>query len=97
MGKIMRIYPTKQQLKKIKRLASSCDKVEELIKYISDIWYYYPEYFIYKHNLVLVLHTGGCSGNEEIIQSLQDTIFWALFWYKSIRGGHYYFKIKKLK
>lgn len=43
-------------------------------------------------------HTGGWSGNEDVICALQQNfLFWSLFWVKSTRGGHYYFKIKLLK
>lgn len=43
-------------------------------------------------------HTGGWSGNEDVICALQQNFsFWSLFWVKSIRGGHYYFKIKPMK
>ena len=42
-------------------------------------------------------HTAGWSGNEEIIEVLKSTFFWTLYWQKSIRGGHYYFKVYKLK
>jgi len=40
-------------------------------------------------------HTGGWSGNEDVISALRRNIlFFAVFWQKSTRGGHYYFKIK---
>lgn len=40
-------------------------------------------------------HTGGWSGNEDVIEALrQNLCFWAFFWQKSIRGGHFYFKIE---
>lgn len=40
-------------------------------------------------------HTGGWSGNEDVIEALmRNTFFWVLFWLKSERGGHYYFKIE---
>lgn len=40
-------------------------------------------------------HTGGWSGNEEVIGALrQNFLFWAMYWEKSVRGGHFYFKIK---
>jgi hypothetical protein len=42
----------------------------------------------------LEMHTGGWSGNEEIMTALQDNAyFFLLYWQRSKRGGHYYFKI----
>ena len=39
-------------------------------------------------------HTGGWSGNEDVIDALRRNVFfWACFWQKSTRGGHYYFEI----
>ncbi|GAH55057.1 unnamed protein product [marine sediment metagenome] len=43
-------------------------------------------------------HTGGWSGNEDVINALrQNLLFWSVCWEKSTRGGHYYFKIKPIK
>jgi len=39
----------------------------------------------------IVVHTGGWSKNEEIIQRLSQTMFWILYWQVSKRGGHYIF------
>jgi hypothetical protein len=41
------------------------------------------------------LHTGGESGHEMIIDSLQKNPFWDICWMKSERGGHYYFDLTK--
>lgn len=46
-----------------------------------------------KKCLKLELHTGGWSGNEEIICALQKSQFWFFWWESSRRGGHYYFEI----
>lgn len=44
--------------------------------------------------LILELHTGGWSGNEEIIKALQgNKLFWLMWWQKTERGGHYTFEI----
>ena len=43
-------------------------------------------------------HTGGWSGNEDVISALErNPLFFALYWKKSVRGGNYYFKIKPIK
>jgi hypothetical protein len=41
----------------------------------------------------LELHTGGWSGNEEIISALREGFFFVMYWWKSYRGGHYIFQI----
>ena len=49
-----------------------------------------------KHVLRFEYHTGGWSGNEEVIDALQQNfMFWATSWVKHTAGGHYYFKIRK--
>ena len=53
-------------------------------------------FFVWKGE-VLELHTGGWSGNEDIIRALQrNKAFWKLL-EKEEAGGHYYFKLKKKK
>lgn len=90
------IYPTEEDLEFIEnydviRSGSS----DELIEYIRRLWPW-QHYFKYENN-ELVLHTGGWSGAEDIIKSLAKTMFWHLYWQKSERGGHYYFKIQGFK
>lgn len=49
-----------------------------------------------KNVIRYVYHTGGWSGNEDVIAALRrNFLFWSMFWEKSTKGGHYYFKIKK--
>ena len=42
-------------------------------------------------------HTGGWSENEEVIEAIEQSLFWSLFWWKSERGGHYWLKVRKIK
>lgn len=40
-------------------------------------------------------HTGGWSGNEDVIGALRENmLFFSMYWEKSTRGGHYYFRIR---
>ena len=85
-------YPTENALNEIRKWDAFKD-VWGLIDYLEDIWKY-PNYFKREDNL-LELHTGGWSGNESVIGALEaNKFFWLLYWQKSERGGHYYFKIK---
>lgn len=66
-----------------------------LITFIKGLWKY-PDYFVVKgkKTIKLGLHTGGWSGNEDIIEALQENeMFFLLYWLKSVRGGHYYLQI----
>lgn len=93
-------YPTEEALLKIKEWdILKWDSLLELLEFIKDEWSY-PDYFVLtgKNVLRLELHTGGWSGNEDIIEALMNnSLFWILYWVKSKRGGHYYFKFKKPK
>ena len=96
----MNEYPTESQLKVIRNwYKRDSQPVIDLIDFIGALWWM-PDWgfkLTGKRVLRLELHTGGWSGNEDIINELHNTMFWMLYWRKSIRGGHYYFKIKPLK
>lgn len=42
---------------------------------------------------VWAYHTGGWSGNEDIIEVLQNSVLWWMFLERYDRGGHYYFRL----
>jgi hypothetical protein len=90
-------YPTEEELKILKDWDAK--DIQGLLDFLKDIWW--ESGWGYKLRgkkvLKLELHTGGWSGNEEIIGELQGTMFWALYWQKTLRGGHYYFIIKPIK
>lgn len=83
-------YPTEEALQFIENYDIAQDSPEGLIKFIEEIWYHGDWGFIQDGDK-LELHTGGWSGNEDVIRSLQKTFFWTFFWESSRRGGHYYF------
>lgn len=89
-------YPTEKELKFIEEWSGHM--LPEFLDYIETHWHW-PRWGFKKHGkriIRLELHTGGWSGNEEIIAALRKSwrgMFWFIFWRKSIRGGHYYFRI----
>lgn len=92
-------YPREDELKRIESWPIPND-VRGLLDFIRHLWWQ-PEWgFILKgkRKLKLELHTGGWSGNEDIIGALlKNILFWDLYWVQSIRGGHYYFEIYEIK
>lgn len=92
-------YPEEHELSKITEWRDfTFSGTNALIEYIRERWQYADcGYFKLtgKRVLKLELHTGGWSGNEDIIEALKrNYTFWGMHWRKSTAGGHYYFKIK---
>ena len=94
-------YHTEKELKQIQNW--DVKDAHNLVNRLRDMWQY-NDYFIenwgldHIHNerpvLMLELHTGGWSGNEDIIEALQKhKLFWMMWWWKTERGGHYYFEV----
>jgi len=72
--------------------------VKEYLEYIEQNWKYAEDGgFVLRQRGNIIrfeLHTFGYSMNEEFVSlCLKDSIFWGLFWQRSSRGGHYWFKI----
>lgn len=83
-------YPTDLCLLQIESYDITERGVEPLLELLESVWYHGSWGFI-REGDKLELHTGGWSGNEDIIHVLQKTLFWAFCWESSRRGGHYYF------
>ena len=76
---------------------------QDVVEHLESIWWY-PErqielregrdHLFRRKVMKLALHTGGWSGNEDIIRELEQTWFWFMYWCQSHRGGHYYFEIR---
>jgi hypothetical protein len=96
MNKLLDIdnYPTNYALK----LVENHDSIHDIKKYlnlIEELWSYKDRFCLSgKKVLYLYLSTGGWSGNEKVIDAMQKNNFWMFFWQKSIRGGHYWFRIE---
>ena len=83
-------YPTDETLEAIKNYSGSA---EELIESIKPIFEQYG--FVRKKVKYVEIITGGWSGNESVINALNDNIlFWALCWHQSTVGGRYLFDVE---
>lgn len=94
--------PSEQFLDWIKNYDIVKNGVDNLLSVIFENWMYKDQAYkykrIYKGFRILELHTIGWSSNEAIIDALeQNNIFFLAYWFKSEKGGHYYFKIPKNK
>jgi len=89
-------YPTEEELKRLKEWDRK--DVRGFLDFLESIWWTADWGFVLsgKRKKILDLHTGGWSGNEEIISVLRETFFWCLYWQSSRRGGHYTFSGFKL-
>lgn len=95
-------YHTEKELKEIQNW--DIKDAHNLINRLRDMWqydfYFIENWMTFRRNkketpvLALELHTGGWSGNEDIIEALQKhKLFWLMWWWKTERGGHYHFEI----
>ncbi len=93
-------YPDEASLKEIKEwdiLKQGIDRLLELVEENTN-WADRQISIRGKRILYFEYHTGGWSGNEDVIGALRyNVLFWSMFWRKSTVGGHYYFKIKREK
>jgi hypothetical protein len=88
-------YPTEDQLQRVEKW--DLKDPEGLIAFIHSLWWM-PDwgFKIEKKDDVLSveLHTGGWSGNESIIDALQENMIWHFSWETSKRGGHYWLEFR---
>jgi len=87
-------YPTDETLDGIRNCSiSSPSDCEELMKLVVEpIWTF--KNYIMKDDKTgyWFVSTGGWSGNEDIIEALQENaLFMTLYWIQSRTGGHYIF------
>ena len=89
-------YPDEASLKAIKEWDILKQGISGLLELITENtnWADRQIHITGKKVIRFEYHTGGWSGNEDVIEALEQNSFWFLFWQKSIRGGHYYFKIE---
>ena len=96
-------YPTNSELLIIRKWDILQYDIPGLIEYINCVWWA-PDWgfklskgrdrLFHRRCIKLQLHTGGWSGNEDVIVALQQNfLFWSMFWRKHTAGGHYWFEI----
>ena len=94
-------YPTKKELNIIRQWDVEDDPIG-LVYYVAGLWHW-PDFFKYnwyKENLTkryllhVEAHTGGWSGNEDLIEAFNSHwLFSSLFLYQWQRGGHFWYKV----
>ena len=79
-------YPTEATLERMKQLSPLTCTRDQMIDYICRNWVngFEPKWDEEKE--CLQLSTGGWSGCESVIGALRKSMFWMMYWEKSIRG-----------
>ena len=93
-------YPDEASLKAIREWDILKNGVNGLVDLIEENtnWPDWSFSIAGKRVLRFEYHTGGWSGNEDVIDALRENLlFWSMFWRKSTVGGHYYFRITPIK
>lgn len=89
-------YPPQEVLDDISLFDFSTRPTSDFIELIERNWWMSESGFHVKGKRIihLRLHTWGWSGNEDIIEAMMNhKTFWLMCWRKSIRGGHFWFRI----
>ena len=98
-------YPTEAALDVIREWTFQMSD-RELFDFIKSIWWM-PDWSwkeceaiderTGRKSYCYYISTGGWSGNESIIQAMQENkwMFWHMHWVQSRRGGHYIFELRK--
>jgi hypothetical protein len=69
------------------------NNITSLLKYMKRLWHFDDWGFIVNEaEKKLELHTGGWSGNEEVLSYFKNTAFAQFYWKMSKAGGHYYYE-----
>ncbi len=86
-------YPTDAQLDEIRTWPG--DQLVSWFAYIKAAGNYWPDGdFWTQKGATVYVSTGGWSGNEDILDAMQENFAcWARTWYSHRRGGHYEFHL----
>jgi len=92
-------YPTEAELKKIRKWEiKDSDTLTDILTFVWGIWTYRDEGYARNRGRTWWFSTAGWSGNEDIIGALKENrMFWLMCAYSWRRGGHFKFKVPKIK
>ena len=93
-------YPTEEYLQFIRDYTNETMPIMDFVEILQDGWHFsdwgFKLHRKYAGKRKLELHTGGWSGNEEIISAIVNNVYLTSFKMKYKKwhtGGHYYFEI----
>lgn len=87
-------YPTEAILVNLST-SNAKQNHRDMLELVKSIWHY-PD-FVQVDTDTYTFRTGGWSGNESLIDALQqNALFWSFCWEMSARGGVHVFKVKQL-
>jgi len=92
-------YPTEVTLRIIREWKQPITKesARDFFTYCCDCWHENGEFLIEDADDTIEFHTGGWSGNEDIISAIQaNVLIWSMCWQESRRGGHHVFSVADL-
>jgi len=89
-------YPTKQTLRRIARW--DIHDIPGWFEFVQSAWNWGPRMYSKSRRGIYRFHTGGWSGNEDIIDAMmKNRILWMFTWRQSRAGGHYQFRDRTAK
>jgi hypothetical protein len=84
-------YPTEEDLQRIREWPST--DLDGLMAFVRACWKY-ADWGWLQEGRRFSISTAGWSGNEELIEAMQENfVFWALCWQSSRKGGHFEFEL----
>ena len=97
-GEVMSLdpYPTEAELDNIRTWDSSRGPYSGLMAHVKALWWPDHDTGWKQEGQHYEIATCGWSGNEDIIQALQENlVFWGRCWHSHLRGGLYVFELPK--
>lgn len=88
-------YPSEEELNRI----SGWDwrDIPGWLDYVRERWRWAEQGYWDQGPATLTMHTGGWSGNEDLVQAMrQNYALWALLWESARRGGHYVLDLTRI-